>query len=223
MVRETHDLTSTSAPSPPSQMIFSFRALNILKVTDFDFEWLPHAMEVIKSSTGEISFYIDETKAAIHEQDFVLITDPEKTHDKQYLAQVASLTQTKGKEIRGTATILGEINSEDFSLSPCRFPISSEAQIDHPPKGLVSKIISYRGDQGIYLGDVVTYNDHTDPFLISPKFIERHVLCVASTGAGKSYSVGVLLEEIVMKFKSATVLLFDIHNEYWGLANQMME
>lgn len=175
-------------------------------------------MEVIKSSTGEISFYIDETKATIHEQDFVLITDSEKTPEKQYLAQIARLIQTKGEEIRGTATILGEINSEDFSLSPCRYPISSQAQLDHPPKGLVSKIISYRGDQGIYLGDVVTYKDNTDPFLISPKFIERHVLCVASTGAGKSYSVGVLLEEIIMKFKSATVMLFDIHNEYWGLA-----
>ncbi|UCG03525.1 MAG: ATP-binding protein [Candidatus Heimdallarchaeota archaeon] len=175
-------------------------------------------MEVIKSSTGEISFYIDESKATIHEQDFVLITDSEKTPEKQYLAQVAHLIQTRGEEIRGTATILGEINSEDFSLSPCRFPISSQAQIEHPPKGLVSKIISYRGDQGIYLGDVVTYQDHTDPFLISPKFIERHVLCVASTGAGKSYSVGVMLEEIIMKFKSASVLLFDIHNEYWGLA-----
>jgi hypothetical protein len=175
-------------------------------------------MEVIKSSTGEISFYIDETKATIYEQDFVLITDSEKTPEKQYLAQVAKLIQTKGEDIRGTATILGEINLEDFSLSPCRFPISSQAQIKHPPKGLVSKIISHRGDQGIYLGDVVTYKDHTDPFLLSPKFIERHVLCVASTGAGKSYSVGVLLEEIIMKFKSAAVLLFDIHNEYWGLA-----
>ncbi|MFX1505167.1 MAG: ATP-binding protein [Promethearchaeota archaeon] len=175
-------------------------------------------MEVIKSSTGEISFYIDETKATIYEQDFVLITDSEKTPERQYLAQVAKLTQAKGEDIRGIATILGEINLDDFSLSPCRFPISSQAQIQHPPKGLVSKIISHRGDQGIYLGDVVTYKDHTDPFLLSPKFIERHVLCVASTGAGKSYSVGVLLEEIIMKFKSATVLLFDIHNEYWGLA-----
>ena len=174
--------------------------------------------QVIKSSTGEISFYIDESKASIHEQDFVLITDSEKTPEKQYLAQVARLVQAKGEEIRGTATILGEINLDDYSLTPCRFPISSHAQIDHPPRGLVSKIISYRGDQGIYLGDVVTHRDHTDPFLISPNFIERHVLCVASTGAGKSYSVGVLLEEIIMKFPSAAVLLFDIHNEYWGLA-----
>ena len=175
-------------------------------------------MEVIKSSTSEISFHIDTIQASIHEQDFILITDSKKTPQKRYLAQVSHLIQAKGEEIRGTATILGEIDSEDFSLSPCRFPISSQAQIQHPPKGLVSKILSYRGDQGIYLGDVITFNNYSDPFLISPKFLERHVLCVASTGAGKSYSVGVLLEEIIMKFKSAGILLFDIHNEYWGLA-----
>ncbi|MHA2246510.1 MAG: ATP-binding protein [Candidatus Hodarchaeales archaeon] len=174
-------------------------------------------MEVIKSSTSEISFNIDTITASIHEQDFIMITDSKKSPQKQYLAQISHLIQTKGEEIRGTASILGEINSEDFSLSPCRFPISSQAQIQHPPKGLVSKIISYRGDQGIYLGDVITFNNHSDPFLISPKFLERHVLCVASTGAGKSYSVGVLLEEIIMKYKSACILLFDIHNEYWGL------
>ncbi len=174
-------------------------------------------MEVLKSSTTEISFYIDTRKVSIYEQDFILITDSKRTPEKQYLAQVVHLTQTKGEEIKGTAIILGEVNSEDFSLSPCKFPISSQAQIRHPPKGLVSKIISYRGDQGIYLGDVVTYDKNTDPFLISPKFLERHVLCVASTGAGKSYSVAVLLEEIIMKFNTAAVLLFDIHNEYWGL------
>ncbi|MFX1285180.1 MAG: ATP-binding protein [Promethearchaeota archaeon] len=175
-------------------------------------------MEVLKSSTSEISFNIDTTKTSIYEQDFILITESKKTPQKQYLAQVTNLIQTKGEEIKGTATILGEINSEDFSLSPCKFPISSQAQIQHPPKGLVSKIISYRGDQGVYLGDVITFDNNTDPFLISPKFLERHVLCVASTGAGKSYSVGVLLEEILMKFDTASVLLFDIHNEYWGLA-----
>ena len=175
-------------------------------------------MEIIKSSTSEISFRIDTIMTSIREQDFIIITDSKDSPHQQYLAQVTHLIQTKGEKIKGTALILGKIDSEDFSLSPCRFPISSQAKIQHPPNGLVSKILSYRGEQGIYLGDVVTYNSNTDPFLISPKFLERHVLCVASTGAGKSYSVGVLLEEIIMKFKSAAVLLFDLHNEYWGLA-----
>jgi DNA helicase HerA-like ATPase len=154
----------------------------------------------------------------MHEQDFIVISDSEKTPEKQYLAQISNIIQTKGEKIQGTASILGEIDLEDFSLSPCRFPISPRAQISTPPVGLVSQIISYQGDKGIYLGDVVTVDNNTEPFLISPKFLERHVLCVASTGAGKSYSVGVLLEEILLQFKSAAVLLFDVHNEYWGLA-----
>ena len=174
-------------------------------------------MEVIKSSTSELSFRIDTMATLIHEQDFVVITDSKETSPKQYLAQVASLIQLKGEAIKGTAFILGEINPENYSLSACRFPISPDAQIHHPPAGLVSKIISYRGDDGIYLGDIVTYGDQTDPFLISPEFLERHVLCVASTGAGKSYTVGVLLEEIILKYNTAAVLLFDLHNEYWGL------
>lgn len=177
-------------------------------------------MEVIKSSTSEISFRIVATESSINEQDFILITDLKKIPQKQYLAQVSTLIQTKGEEIKGTAFILGEIDLKDFALSPCRFPVSPEAQISHPPEGLVSKIISYRGDHGIYLGDIITFNNQTDPFLISPSFLERHVLCVASTGAGKSYTVAVLLEEILMKFKSAAVLLFDTHNEYWGLTQQ---
>ncbi len=175
-------------------------------------------MEVIRSSTSEIIFLIDATKALINEQDFILISDSTITPPKQYLAQVSNLVQQKDNEIKGTASILGEINVEDSTLEPCRFPIALNAQISQPPRGLVSKIISYRGEQGIYLGDVITSNKQKEPFLISPDFLERHVLCVASTGAGKSYTVGVLLEEILMKFKSAAVLLFDIHNEYWGLS-----
>ncbi|MFX0171022.1 MAG: ATP-binding protein [Candidatus Hodarchaeota archaeon] len=175
-------------------------------------------MKIIKSSTSEISFLVNLLEASVQEQDFILITDTRNTIQEQYLAQVDKIIQSKEGEIRGTAIILGKIDPDNHSLSQCKFPISPMGQIEHPPKGLVSKIISYRGKQGIYLGDVITSSEKTDRFLISPDFLERHVLCVASTGAGKSYSVGVLLEEILLKFKSAAVLLFDIHNEYWGLA-----
>ena len=100
-------------------------------------------MEVIRSSTSEITFLIDATKALINEQDFILISDSTTTPPKQYLAQVSNLVQQKSNEIRGTASILGEINIEDSTLEPCRFPIAMTSQIGQPPRGLVSKIISY--------------------------------------------------------------------------------
>ncbi len=175
-------------------------------------------MEIIKSSTSEIFFLVSLVEASIHEQDFIIINDLNKKPPEQYLAQIEELIQNKEGEIKGKALILGNIDQENYSLSPCRFPISTNAKILHPPPGLVSKILSYRGKKGIYLGDIIVSSGEGDPFLLSPDFLERHVLCVASTGAGKSYSVGVLLEEILLKHRSAAVLLFDVHNEYWGLA-----
>jgi len=175
-------------------------------------------MEVIRSSTSEITFLLDSSNAFINEQDFILISDSTKSPPKEYLAQISNLIQQKTGEIKGIALVLGEINLDNHTLSKCKFPIALKSQISKPPKGLVSKIISYREENGIYLGDIITSDEQKEPFLISPNFLERHVLCVASTGAGKSYTVGVILEEVLMKYSSAAVLLFDIHNEYWGLS-----
>lgn len=179
-------------------------------------------MKIVRSSTSEISFLVESTEISIQEQDFIIITEPDtsEVRAQQYLAQIEKLIQNKEGKITGSAVILGKINPEDHTLSPCRFPISvsESTRLEPPPVGLISKILSSRDDKGIYLGDIVTSANQKEPFLITPKFIERHLLCVATTGAGKSYSVGVLLEEILLKFPTAAVILFDVHNEYWGLA-----
>ncbi|MFW9856617.1 MAG: ATP-binding protein [Candidatus Thorarchaeota archaeon] len=177
-------------------------------------------MKIVRSSTSEISFLVESIDIPMQEQDFIIITEPERDGEapQKYLAQIEKLIQNKEGSITGSAAILGIINATDHSLSACRFPISTDSRLDPPPVGLISKILSSRDDRGIYLGDVITSANQKEPFLITPNFIERHLLCVATTGAGKSYSIGVLLEEILLKFPEAAVILFDIHNEYWGLA-----
>ena len=179
-----------------------------------------HPTKIIKATTSEIVFLNDPHQFQLHEQDYIVIHDPNRKNNPFLLAQVNKLTQEKDNELKGIALILGEFEDGKFQLFPCRVPISLESSIQLPSERLVSKIISYQGPDGIYLGDVVTSPSTTDPFLISPKFLERHVLCVASTGAGKSYSIGVLLEEILLKSKDAAIILFDIHNEYWGLVHE---
>ncbi|MHA2155696.1 MAG: ATP-binding protein [Candidatus Hodarchaeales archaeon] len=174
-------------------------------------------MKITKTTTSYINFLMDVNNHIIHERDYLILFDQNKHTNKHLLAQVNRLTQEKENEMKGTANILGEFEMDEFRLFPCRIPVSMDSEISIPPRGLISKIISYDGEEGIYLGDIITSPNSTDPFLISPQFLERHVLCVASTGAGKSYSIGVLLEEILLKFKNASVLLFDVHNEYWGL------
>jgi DNA helicase HerA-like ATPase len=163
---------------------------------------------------------VDPQGMIFHEQDFVLITDSKGETDRYLLGLITILTHEKNNAIKGTVSILGEFKKEKYKLFPSRVPISMDADINRPPEGIVSKVLSYQEDDGIYIGDIITSPISKDPFFISPEFLERHVLCVASTGAGKSYSIGVLLEEILLKFKKASVLLFDVHNEYWGLAQE---
>ncbi len=177
-------------------------------------------LKITKTTTSHVYFRKKLDDLHIREQDYIIIIDEERKENKNILAKVTLLSQEKSNEQKGVARILGEFEENRFHLIPCRIPITLDSKIKMPPKGLISKIISYKGSNGIYLGDVVTFSNNTDPYLLSPRFLERHVLCVASTGAGKSYSIGVLIEEIILNFKEASVLLFDLHNEYWGLSQK---
>jgi hypothetical protein len=52
--------------------------------------------------------------------------------------------------------------------------------------------------------------------------VSQHLCVIASTGSGKSYTVGVLLEELMMPRNRAAVLVVDPHGEYvtmGGMAN----
>ncbi|MHA1443234.1 MAG: helicase HerA domain-containing protein, partial [Candidatus Hodarchaeales archaeon] len=177
-------------------------------------------IRITRTSTSHISFLVNLKGMIFHEQDYVLINDPNGEPDKYLLGIINSLTHEKNNEIKGNITIFGEYIEEEYHLFPSRVPVSMDAKITLPPEGTVSKVLSYQKEDGLYIGDIITSPSTRDPFLISPQFLERHLLCVASTGAGKSYSIGVLLEEILLKFQKASVLLFDVHNEYWGLAQE---
>lgn len=48
-------------------------------------------------------------------------------------------------------------------------------------------------------------------------FTSTHLAIIASTGSGKSYLAGVLLEELMMPHNRAAVLIVDPHGEYGTL------
>jgi len=48
--------------------------------------------------------------------------------------------------------------------------------------------------------------------------VSQHLSVIASTGAGKSYTVGVLVEELLKPYNMAPVLIFDPHGEYSTLS-----
>lgn len=52
------------------------------------------------------------------------------------------------------------------------------------------------------------------------ELVSKHLAVLAATGSGKSYSVGVLLEELMGRYNKAAVLVLDPHSEYSTL-NEM--
>ncbi|RLG22845.1 ATP-binding protein [Methanosarcinales archaeon] len=75
------------------------------------------------------------------------------------------------------------------------------------------------GEGSAYIGEVLG----TDvPVYISVRdIVSQHLSVIASTGAGKSYAVGVILEEMMMPKNCASVLVLDPHGEYSSMVEIM--
>ncbi|MCS7105596.1 MAG: ATP-binding protein [Thermofilaceae archaeon] len=78
------------------------------------------------------------------------------------------------------------------------------------PDDLVRKFFSYPLSEGLHVGALVSRLG-VDVYL-SVNGLRRHLAVIAQTGAGKSYTVGVILEEL-MKL-GATVVVIDPHADY---------
>jgi hypothetical protein len=71
---------------------------------------------------------------------------------------------------------------------------------------------------GAHIGSLLTRKQHEVPIVLSVKdLVSTHLAVLASTGAGKSYTAGVLIEELMMPHNRASVLIVDPHSEYGTL------
>ncbi|ABL78967.1 ATP-binding protein [Thermofilum pendens] len=78
------------------------------------------------------------------------------------------------------------------------------------PDDFVREFFSYPGEEGIRIGSLVSRRN-VDVYL-SVNGFRRHVAVIAQTGAGKSYTVGVILEELLRL--GATAVVIDPHADY---------
>jgi uncharacterized protein len=71
---------------------------------------------------------------------------------------------------------------------------------------------------GAHIGSLLTRQKDEVPVVLSVKdVVSTHLAILASTGAGKSYAAGVLIEELLSPYNRAAVLIVDPHGEYGTL------
>ena len=82
----------------------------------------------------------------------------------------------------------------------------------------LAQVLSKRikGEVGsAYLGSLLSREPDAVPVALDVRgFTSTHLAIIASTGSGKSYLAGVLLEELMMPYNRASVLIIDPHGEY---------
>lgn len=86
---------------------------------------------------------------------------------------------------------------------------------------LLSTVLSPRKEAergSAHIGSLLTRAQDEVPIVLSVKdVVSTHVAILASTGSGKSYTAGVLIEELMRPHNGAAVMIVDPHGEYQTL------
>lgn len=121
--------------------------------------------------------------------------------------------------------LLGELHLKDDNT----LEVTESRQLPHtgqPVYELPADVIPFlldiptMGNQeaGLYLGEVDS-GGHSVPFLLPTKALARHMAVLGKTGVGKSYAVGVLMEELYKK--KIPILSFDVLGDTEQTANEL--
>ena len=128
------------------------------------------------------------------------------------LCQVYNIARVKNNKMIGNCRVIGY--KQEHQIKPIRKPFLDTDYIEIANDYFIEDVIGLNKFQGAYIG-TLKYHDKLGVTLNLGEILKRHISILASTGAGKSYTVGVMLEEIIKQ--KIPVLILDPHNEYHTL------
>lgn len=133
------------------------------------------------------------------------------------LAQIVTLNRTEKSET-AEADILGHPDGNG-GWKRVEIPPDIGAEISHAEPSLIRDVLGVqaRSASGLYLGKLYGHDD-IRVYVQYPPLISHHVAVIAKTGGGKSYTVGVLVEELLRR--GIPIIVIDPHGEYVAAAYQ---
>lgn len=132
----------------------------------------------------------------------------EHTETGLVLGQVIEITKKEGETIADCA-IIGFRTERGFLRKP-RTPLEPGAAVEQASDEFINSTLGLTTN-GLYLG-LLEGKQNLKAFLDPKKIISRHLAILAKSGAGKSYAIGVLLEELLSY--GIPVVILDPHGEY---------
>ncbi|PIK86545.1 hypothetical protein SYN63AY4M2_08940 [Synechococcus sp. 63AY4M2] len=120
-----------------------------------------------------------------------------------------------------TVEVIGYFHRAMGFINPRR-PPDPGAKVFLASNRLLKSILNKRDETavgGAHLGSLLLRDEGAVPVVLDVKeMVSTHLAILAGTGSGKSYTAGVLIEELMLPKNRAAVLIFDPHGEYHTLA-----
>jgi hypothetical protein len=158
-------------------------------------------------TTKDFSF---KAEAKVKKLQYVAVKDMD---GKWTLSYIDSITNYMNSTV-AKAKVIGHRDSRGF-LKSLEIPFEPETPVYTADDDLIKATLGLK-DDGLYLGIMEGYNI---PIFLPPKhMITKHVAILAKTGTGKSYTTGVVLEELAEK--GIPVVVIDPHGEYRTLLEE---
>src|SRR4051812_34823152 len=195
---------------------------------------LPHEFLFItadnsRTRTGEFVYYVARdgdaerhiignitSRKLVRNLPDVFLSDPEIS--PSVVSSLIGLSSDCGELYEITVETIGYFSSAlgDF-VNPRIPPNPGDAVFLASSETLASMLSPRRlNDVGsAHVGSLLTRSDGEVPVVLSIKdVVSTHLAILASTGSGKSYTAGVLVEELMRPYNRAAVLIVDPHGEY---------
>ena len=116
---------------------------------------------------------------------------------------------TATTKVYGTAKVLGYLNERDEVIMPRSAAIPGQ-KVYVAPSETLERFFTKRRGKGIPVGGLITREEVR--VQIDPNGFRKHVAVIAQTGAGKSYLVGLILENLLPL--GATIIVLDPNSDY---------
>ncbi|NLX97802.1 MAG: ATP-binding protein [Rhodopirellula sp.] len=121
-----------------------------------------------------------------------------------------------GESIVGKIELIGFNDSTTGQIRIPRRPLDPGAKVQTVDYHFLSAFYEFDEQTGLHIGNLVGYDrgENVVPvFLDVNKLVTEHLAVLAMTGAGRSYTVGRIIERLVA-LHNGTVIVFDPHGEY---------
>ncbi len=133
------------------------------------------------------------------------------------IASLVGFTYANPEIYEVSVDVIGYFDKALGFMNPRKTP-DPGAKVRLADDGMLRQILNRRQPKEVgaaHIGSLLLREADAVPIALDVKeLVSTHMAILAGTGSGKSYTAGVLIEELLLPHNRAAVLIFDPHGEY---------